>query len=345
MDLRLLEAMMEARFYPHPCHNVELVHTLTAWLLFAGDFVYKIKKPVYFNFIDGRTPARRYRLCHNEVIVNQRLAPKVYRGVMGIAERSDGFMLVPNATLSEPGMREFAVVMHRLPSERILTQMVASRTISPAEIQKLADTLAAFHRRAPITQSKIWSSALALVRLMATTVAEAEALSADTVTSNRLATAAKYLRSYVINHRQLLDRRARSGHVREVHGDLRADYVCLAPPATAIIGGIEYSESLRYCDVASELASLMLDLEMTERSDLVDALMQAYIAASDDVELASLIAFYKCYRAVRRGQLETLTSLQAELPRERRRLARHNARRWYELAESVATAAVRPAPS
>jgi uncharacterized protein len=345
MDRRLLEAMLEARFYPRPCHNVEVVQTLTAWLLFADDFVYKIKKPVYFSFIDGRTPARCYRLCHNEVIINQRLAPTVYRGVVGIAERSKGYMLVTNATLSEPGMREFAVVMHRLPSERMLSQRVASRTISPAEIKKLADTLAAFHFGGSIAQSKIWGSALALVRLMATTAAEAKALSADTVSCNRLVTAARYLRSYVISHRQLLDRRARSGRVREVHGDLRADYVCLAPQATAIIGGIEYSESLRYCDVASELASLMLDLEMTERNDLADALVQAYIAASDDAELAGLIPFYKCYRAVRRGQLETLTSLQPELPREQRLLARHNARRWYELAESVATSAARPASS
>jgi aminoglycoside phosphotransferase family enzyme len=79
------------------------------------------------------------------------------------------------------------------------------------------------------------------MRLMTATVAEAEALSADTVTCNRLATVARYLRSYVINHRQLLDGRARGGRVRENHGDLRADYVCLAPQATEIIGGIEYS--------------------------------------------------------------------------------------------------------
>src|SRR5215469_13092276 len=137
MDPRLLEAMIETRFYPHPCQNVEPVQTLTAWLLFAGDFVYKIKKPVYFSFIDGRTPARRYRLCHNEVIVNQRLAPTVYRGVVGIAERSKGYKLVTNATLSEPGMCEFAVVMHRLPSERMLSEMVASRTVGLAEIQEL----------------------------------------------------------------------------------------------------------------------------------------------------------------------------------------------------------------
>jgi uncharacterized protein len=297
------------------------------------------------SFIDGRTPARRYRLCHNEVIVNQRLAPTVYRGVVGIVERSKGYKLVTNATLSERGVREFAVVMQRLPGERMLSEMVASRTVGLAEIQELTTRLAVFHLGSSIAQSKIWGSALALVRLMATTVAEAEALSADTVTCNRLATATKYLRSYVINHRQLLDRRARSGRVREVHGDLRADYVCFAPQATAIIGGIEYSGSLRYCDAASELASLMLDLEITERNDLADALMQTYIAAGDDAELASLIPFYKCYRAVRRGQLETLTSLQTELPRERRLLARHSARRWYELAESVATAAARPASS
>jgi uncharacterized protein len=333
----LLEAMMEAAFYPHPCQSVEPVQTLTAWLLFAGSFVYKVKKPVYFSFVDARTPARRYRLCQDEVIVNRRLAPEVYLGVAGIAERTKGYILVPNAPLGERNVREFAVVMHRLPSERMLSQMVASGTIGPAEIQELAERLATFHLRCSVAKSKIWGSAPAVSRLMADTVAEAEALTADTVMRNRLATAARYLRAYVINHQQLLDNRARNGRVRDGHGDLRADSVCLVPQAVAITGGIEYNEGLRYGDVASELASLTLDLEMAGRSDLSDALVQAYIAASNDAELAGLIPFYKCYRAVRRGQLETLTSLQTELPRERRMLARHNASRWFELAQRVAS--------
>jgi hypothetical protein len=36
----LIQAMMEAGFYPGSCNVVELCETLTSWLFFAGDLVY-----------------------------------------------------------------------------------------------------------------------------------------------------------------------------------------------------------------------------------------------------------------------------------------------------------------
>jgi uncharacterized protein len=339
MDSQLLQKMTEPIFYPHPCQSVEPVQTLTAWLLFAGDFVYKVKKPVHFSFIDARTPAKRYRLCRDEVLLNRRLAPDVYLGVAGIIERSESYTLVPNATLSEPRVHEFATVMRRLPSERMLSQMAARGTIEVAEIKQLANKLATFHRNCSIAKSKIWGSAPALSRLIATTIADTERLIADTVMRDRLAAVARYLRGYVINHQQLLTNRARNGRVRDSHGDLRADSVCLTPQALEIIACAAYSEGLRYCDAASELASVMVDLERAGRNDLADALVQAYIAATNDAELAELIPFYKCYRALHRGQVEMLTSLQTEMPRERRMLARNYAGEWFQLAERVAAAA------
>ena len=337
-EAQLIGAMMRAAFYPHPCVSVELSETLTAWLLFAGQFVYKVKKPVRFSFIDATTPAKRYRLCHDEVRLNRRLAPEVYVGVAGIAERPAGYVLVPDATVTQNNVREFAVVMQRLPRERMLDRMVAGGTVCLVELRELANKLAAFHVNGSIAKSKVWGSALAVSRLVGSTVAEADRLAADTVTRDRLATVGKYLRRYVINHQQSLDNRARDGRVRDGHGDLRCDSVCFAPQGLAIMDCVEYSEGMRYGDVASELASLALDLEMVERSDLADGLVRAYVAASNDAELPELLRFYKCYRAVLRGKRETLTSLQTEFPLERRMLARNNATRAFAAAESLATA-------
>ena len=112
----------------------------------------------------------------------------------------------------------------------------------------------------------------------------------------------------------------------------------LAPQAPLTIDYVEYSESFRYGDVASELASLVLDFEMAEQYDLGHALIDAYIGVSNDVNVAELMPFYKCYRAVLRGELETLISLQAHFQLERRMLARHNAGRWFAVAANIAAA-------
>jgi uncharacterized protein len=214
--------------------------------------------------------------------------------------------------------------------------MVDPDSISLAEVQELAQALAAFHVRCSIANSKIWGSALAISRLVGNTVAKAQSLTSDSLIRDRLAVAGRYLRQYVTTHRQLLDNRARDGHVRDGHGDLRCDSVCFAPQALAIIDRVEYSESLRYADVASELASLVLDLEMAGRHDLAHALLKAYVAVSNDAKLCELMPFYKCYRAVLRGQVETVISLQTELSLERRMLARHNASRFFSVAETLA---------
>ncbi len=335
---RLIQAMMRQDFYPHPCGKIELSQTMTSWLLFAGEFVYKVKKPVRFTFVDAATPVKRFQLCHDEVLLNGRLAPEIYVGVRGIAERLGDYALVQDAQVTQQDVREFAVVMRRLPSDRMLDKMVAGGAVSFGDIRELAKRLAAFHTDASTAKSKVWGSTQAISRLVTDNLAEAEQLASDSATRDRLAAVGEYLRRFIGSRRQSLDNRVRDGYVRDGHGDLRCDSVCLSPAGLAIIDCVEYSEKLRYGDAASEVASLALDLELAQRSDLADELVRAYVAETDDAGLPELLGFYKCYRAILRGKLEMLLSLQNELPIERRMLARSNASGLFALAESHVTA-------
>ncbi|HTW88126.1 MAG TPA: hypothetical protein VMD75_08970 [Candidatus Binataceae bacterium] len=338
---QLIEAMMRHEFYPHPCRKIELVQTMRSWLLFAGEFVYKIKKPVHFRFVDATTLAERFRLCREEVLLNRRLAPEVYVGVRGITQRLGDYALIQDVTVTQQDVCEFAVVMHRLPDNRMLDRMVSGGTVSSRDISELAKKLAAFQMQASTTKSKVWGSANAIFRLVMDDLAETRQLIADSVARDRLATVSEYLHRYISSHWQSLDNRARDGYVRDGHGDLRCDTIYFLSTGLAILDCIEYSEKLRYGDAASDVASLALDLELAERVDLADALVAAYVAESDDARLLDLLRFYKCYRAIFRGKLEILLSLQKALRTDRRMLARSNASRFFALAENLATA---PAP-
>ena len=68
----LITALLDPARYPHPVERVELVETHGAWVLLAGDFAFKIKKPVRFAFMDFSTLALRQRACETEVRVNSR---------------------------------------------------------------------------------------------------------------------------------------------------------------------------------------------------------------------------------------------------------------------------------
>ena len=54
----LIQALLEPQRYPHPVQRVELVQTHISWVLLAGDFAYKIKKPLQLPFLDFSTLAQ-----------------------------------------------------------------------------------------------------------------------------------------------------------------------------------------------------------------------------------------------------------------------------------------------
>ncbi|MFZ1120830.1 MAG: hypothetical protein WAN81_11445, partial [Candidatus Binataceae bacterium] len=89
----IVEAMMHPEMYPDHPRSVEVRQTHVSYAFIAGDYVYKIKKPVRLAFLDACTLARRHQLCLDEVRLNRRLAPDVYLGVVPILRRGGEFAL------------------------------------------------------------------------------------------------------------------------------------------------------------------------------------------------------------------------------------------------------------
>ncbi len=113
----LITALSDAASYPHPADDVEVHQTHISVVFLAGDYAYKIKKPLDLGFLDYSTLERRRHFCEREVDLNRRLAPSVYLGVVpvvlaGTALQVDG-----------PGeVVEWAVRMIRLPEEATLRE-------------------------------------------------------------------------------------------------------------------------------------------------------------------------------------------------------------------------------
>lgn len=329
----LIAAMMDPAFYPHRCDRVEPRETLRSWLFFAGEFVYKVKKPLRLSFCDASTPARRFNLCRQEIELNRRLAPDVYLGIRAIAANGGSYAFV--AESNDLRAREFAVMMRRLPAPRMLDQMIDAGLAGAAEMRETAHHLAAFHARASTAQAVRWGSAQAIYQQLAE-LGQVQTLLADNLARSQLAAIQASTRGYVIAHRQSLDNRLRDGRVREGHGDLRCKSICFVPEGIVIIDCAECSENRRYMDVAADVAALAVDLEMLERPELADDLIAAYVAETRDSQLSALLGFYGCYQAAWRGLVATLTSVQGQLPSAMRMAARGEARQLFALAQGYA---------
>src|SRR5262245_30494855 len=144
MDLpQLIEAMSSPAAYPYPVEGVEVRQTHISVVFLAGAFVYKIKKPVRFDFLDFGTLERRRHFCEEEVRLNRRLAPSVYVGVVPVTRHGDGLRFEGDGEAVE-----YAVKMVRLPNDATLERRLERSGVSAEQLRALAHKLAGFHAAA-----------------------------------------------------------------------------------------------------------------------------------------------------------------------------------------------------
>src|SRR6516164_6372059 len=84
----LISALSDPRAYPFPVMELEVRQTHISAVFLAGEFVYKVKKPVQLSFLDFSTLEKRRHFCDEEVRLNRRLAADVYLGVVPVTDES-----------------------------------------------------------------------------------------------------------------------------------------------------------------------------------------------------------------------------------------------------------------
>jgi uncharacterized protein len=334
----LIAAMSEPGFYPERPHSVEFRQTHISCVFLAGESVYKIKKPVRFPFVDYSTLKLRYQFCQEEVRLNRRLTPRVYRGVFPIIRGQQGFALGAEPVEQfEPAAVEYAVKMRRLPDERSLERLVRTKQINDIDMRKIAQVLAKFHAEAARDQSVRYGSPEAVGEVVNRNLEECRGLIGDTISEAEFQRIDRFNRSFIDTNRKLLERRAAGGMVRDGHGDLRSEHVCITGKID-IIDCVEFSEGLRYADIASDLAFLLMDLDRLGAPALGHQLLTTYLEQIADPELPRLLNFYKCSRAAVRAKVSSLKAMQDEVPEPQRRSARETAHKYFALALGYAKA-------
>jgi hypothetical protein len=337
----LIDAMRHPGFYPERAERIEFKQTHMSYVFLAGEYVYKVKKPVRFDFVDCSTLPMRYALCCEEVRLNRRLAPEIYLGVVPIYRDHHRFYPGQETGSFDPAAHEYAVRMRRLPDDRMLDLLVRAGQVGLADIDTLAQRLAQFHQRAFTPTASRYGSATSIGRSVLHNLDECGKFIGETVPADQFAAIRAYLKGFVAAHYELLNHRVRDGHVRDGHGDLRCEHVCMTGDIQ-IFDCLEFSEPLRCVDVASDIGFLTMDLDSLGAFQLADELVHAYAKETADDSLATLITFYQCYRACVRGKVEGLKSLECEVPTAERAEADARSRAFFSLAYRYASRA-RPA--
>jgi aminoglycoside phosphotransferase family enzyme/predicted kinase len=295
---RLIAALLDPAVYPHPVDRVELVETHISWVLLAGDRVYKVKKPVNLGFLDFTTLARRRRFCHEEVRLNRRLTTDIYLGVVEIA----GTARKPRL---EGGGRviEVAVLMRRMPADRMLDRLVATDAAPPALLDAIGARVARFHREAETGGEIDRMGGLDTVRRnWEENFAQTAEVGPDLLPDETRRRVREHVEAFMAREAARFAARVAAGRSRDCHGDLQAGHVCCVEPVQ-IFDCIEFNHRFRFGDVAAEIAFLAMDLDRLGRPDLAIRFLNAYLEESGDYEAVPLLDFYRAYRAWVRGKV------------------------------------------
>ena len=317
---------------PQPAGAVQIVQTHLSIVCLCGDRVYKLKKPLRLPFVDFSTLARRRAVCRDEVRLNRRLCPDVYLGTASLRREGAGLRFAEIGDDDSAADVDVAVVMRRLPADRMLDVLLARGAVSTAEIEALAEQVAAFHARAECGPAVAAAGAPEkLARFARDNFVELAAqrghgLAADLLRRLADASAADFAALL-----PALVRRAAAGRVRDGHGDLHARNICMTSPPT-IYDCLEFAAEFRCGDVATENAFLAMDLRHRGANDLAAAYVQAYVRASGDTELPALLPPLIAYRAMVRAKVAAIAAGESELAAADRDAARRSANEHLLLA-------------
>lgn len=303
----LIAALLRPDAYRHATAAVELIETHISWVLLTGVYVYKIKKPVNFGFLDFSTLEKRRFYCEEELRLNQRFSREIYLEVVPVT----GSPSMPQ--MSGDGLPiEYAVKMRQFAAGSLLSERAERRQLDRDDIDGIAAVLGAFHRTALIAEAATDFGAPQTIRHWCEENFDHIApLLQDARTEmpqvERLQTwvGAEWQRKSGI-----MQQRKQQGFVRECHGDLHLGNIARIDDKITPFDCIEFNPMLRWIDVISEVAFVLMDLDYRGFKSFSWRLLNAYLQQTGDYAGLQVLRYYLVYRALVRAKVALLSEQQ-----------------------------------
>jgi predicted kinase len=193
--------------------------------------------------------------------------------------------------------------MRQFPQDGLLSHVLARNALTGKHIDALAATVASFHGTVAVARSDAAfptadNILLPAMQNFAQLWPLLDAGEREMVEGLRAWTQHEYAA-----RRLSFARRRREGFVRECHGDLHLGNIALIDDAITVFDGIEFNQSMRWIDVMSDVAFLVMDLQEKKRPDLASRFLNGYLEITGDYEGLDVLRFYLAYRAMVRAKV------------------------------------------
>lgn len=326
----MIQDLLDPRSLPDKTGRVSLIQTHISMVFVGDEFVYKVKKPVDFGFLDFTTLEKRKHYCEEEVRLNQRLAQDTYIGVLPITYDGKSFRMG-----QEGGeVVEYAVKMKKIPEDRLMKSLFNRGELGEDHLRQIARVLAKFHLNAERSPEIDRFGEPEVFRINTDENFEQTRKYVDTtITWEDFQALRQWTDDFYRQQGDLFQERIISEKIRDGHGDLHMEHVCLTKKL-AIIDCIEFNDRFRYGDTLVDIAFLLMDLEYHGGKDLAHQLWGFYGQETGDTGMDTLLSFYKVYRAYVRGKVNSFQLDDEQIGADEKKRAAQTASQYFKLARS-----------
>lgn len=325
----LIARLQDAALYPHPVDGFTILQTHISWLLLTGAYVYKIKKPLDLGFLDFSTLDKRRHYCYEELRLNRRTAPAIYLDVVCVTGSARSL------SLDGSGMPiEYAVKMRQFPQQARLDRVLERGELLPEHMDDLAQRLVEFHAAAASAgERSSFGTPQRVYHPVVENFTQMRESISDPTNRRRLERLQAWSKTAHTRLETRLVQRHAAARVRECHGDLHLANLALLDGRVVPFDCLEFNEHLRWIDVMSELAFLIMDLDDRRQSSLGHRVLNAYLQGSGDYAGLEVLRYYLVYRALVRAKVACIRLNQPDLPSAERQAAVTEYRAYLALAE------------
>ncbi|MFE1745619.1 AAA family ATPase [Coleofasciculus sp. H7-2] len=344
----LIQQMLQPSFYPHSVTQpIELIQTHVSYVLLTGDFVYKVKKPMNFGFLNYSTLELRQHFCNEEIRLNQRGASEIYLEILPITQTDDQFHL---SGTGEPV--EYVLKMRQFPQDGLFSNLFEQDLLTEKLMEDLGRVVAKFHEKAQTDDYIRKFGEVAQVRdAIDENYRQTEKYIGGPQTQEHYEKTRQYTDSFFADREELFKSRIQNNWIRECHGDLHLRNICLWQDKILLFDCIEFNEPFRFVDVMFDIAYAVMDMDARSRPDLGNAYLNTYVEQMGDWEGLQVLPLYLSRQAYVRAKVTSFLLDDPAVPAADKEKAAATAAQYYQLAweytrsPSPADAALGSSPS
>jgi aminoglycoside phosphotransferase family enzyme/predicted kinase len=328
----LFDHLKNPKFFGPDVTSVQLLQTHISYVALTGTYAYKVKKPVNFGFLDFSTLDKRKYYCEEELRLNRRLSPEIYLDVIPITQIGNTLELNGDGTIVE-----YTLKMKEFPQKYIMTNVLKNGEITEETIDRLCAILVNFYTAQDRSEEITKHGELQAVKQnIDENFEQTKPMIGITVPKETYTYIQKAAAEFFEKEKDVFTRRMNDGRIADCHGDLHSGNIVVTNDTINIFDCIEFNDRFRFCDVASDIAFLAMDLDYLNHPHLSSYLIQRYVERSGDTGIHSVLNFYKSYRAFVRGKVAGFQLNDPHIDSQTKTTIVDTATKYFELAQYYA---------